>query len=78
MELKKNHFLGALVFGHSCCSSSNSTENSTEHEGICPFPCQRDSSIPAFRDMHLHVIEQKKYSITFCIKLTIYMYIKYI
>ena len=77
--LIEKSFLRVLVFGHPYCSSSNSTEFSTGHETTCPFPCHIGSYIPKSRDIHLHVIvREKNSSITFCIKLTIYMYFKYI
>ena len=65
MELKKNgvrekSFLGILVFGHPCCSSSHSTEFNAEHENTCPFPCHLGNSIPTFREMYLHSIVRNK------------------
>ena len=64
------------VFGYPYCSSSNSTEFSAEHEDKCSFPFHKGNSIPTIRDMLLDVIARKKKSITFCMKFTIYMYIK--
>ena len=65
MELERNgfrekSFLGVLVFGHSHCSSINSTQFNVEHENACSFPCHIGSSILTFRDMYLHVVVQKK------------------
>ena len=74
-ELKKNNFLGVRGLGHPYCSSSNNTENSTECESTCPFHCEIGSSIPTFRDMHLHVIVQKKLFYNFLYKTHhIYLY----
>ena len=54
----------------------NITGFNTEHENTCPFPSHIASSIPTLRGMysHLTVCKRKK----FCIKLAIYVYIKYI
>lgn len=73
---KSESFLGILVFGYPYCSSSNSTEFSTEDEGKFPFPFHIGASIPTIRDMFLDVIVRKKNSIIFCIKFIMYMYIK--
>ena len=57
---KSESFLGILVFGYPYCSSSNSTEFSTEDEGKFPFPFHIGASIPTIRDMFLDVIVRKK------------------
>ena len=72
--VKEKSILGVLVFGPNC-QSSDSTEFNAEHENTSLYPCHIGGSIPTFRD--------KKYIdisiyIFFCIKFTIYMYIKYV
>ena len=58
-DVREKSFLRVLIFGHSYCLSSNSTEFNAEHERTCPFPCHIGCSIPRFRDIYLHVIVQK-------------------
>ena len=74
MELEKNRpgeesILGVLVFGHSYCSSINSTQFNVEHENAHSFPCHIGSSIPSFRDMYLHAIVRKKLFYNFLYKI---------
>ena len=78
MELEKDgvrekSFLGALVFGHSYCSSINSTEFNVEHKKTCPFPCHTGRPIDNISG-HLLTCNcaNKNCFIIFCIKFTIY------
>ena len=59
-DVREKSFLRVLIFGHSYCLSSNSTEFNAEHERTYPFPCHIGSTILTFRDIYLHIIVQKK------------------
>ena len=62
-------FLVAQVFEHSCCSSSfrAGLDLKLSTEKHVRFLLQIVSSVPAFRDIYLHLLVQKKISTTISI-----------